>query len=128
MTPPGYGNLPSLTGLRWIAALLVFGYHLNVVEFFGPGVTDSVVNAVFHQGSAGVSFFFVLSGFILMWSSPRTPKARFWYRRFARVYPLHAVTAVLALVFLVLWKPQEMPTPLAGIANLTLTQSWFPDV
>ena len=37
-TEGGHGRLstlPSLTGLRWYAALLVFLYHVSVVQYFG---------------------------------------------------------------------------------------------
>ncbi|MFI5839893.1 acyltransferase family protein [Catenuloplanes sp. NPDC051500] len=120
-------NLPSLTGLRWMAAFFVFGYHLHKVQYFAPGRTRDALELVFADGSVGVSFFFILSGFVLMWSSPRTPPGRFWWRRFARVYPLHLATAILAFGFLWVWKPQEVPTPLAALANLTLTHNWVQD-
>src|SRR5262249_52008383 len=51
--------LPSLPGLRWTAALLVFLYHVSVVQYYG-GVPASYVNWAFGAGDVGVSFFFVL--------------------------------------------------------------------
>lgn len=125
--PESRANLPSLTGLRWIAAFLVFGFHLKVIEYFGPGAGASVVAAVFSAGSVGVSFFFILSGFVLMWAAPRTAFRTFWWRRFARVYPLHAATAILVLAFLAVLAPARIPPVSVTAANLALVQSWSSD-
>jgi peptidoglycan/LPS O-acetylase OafA/YrhL len=44
--------------------------------------------------ATGVSFFFVLSGFVLTWSArPDDIATGFWRRRIARIYPVHLVTA-----------------------------------
>jgi len=119
-------TLPSLTGLRWNAALLVFLYHVSVVQYFG-GSAASLVNWAFGAGDVGVSFFFVLSGFVLAWSTPPGGRAvPFWRKRFARIYPLHLVTAILALLLAVTLAPGTKPGLPQLAANLTLTQSWFP--
>ncbi|MDH6137351.1 peptidoglycan/LPS O-acetylase OafA/YrhL [Kitasatospora sp. MAA4] len=120
-------SLPSLTGLRWTAALLVFLFHVNLVQYFG-GRAGSLVNWAFSAGDTGVSFFFMLSGFVLAWSSPgRTGIAKFWRRRLARVYPLHVVTALLALAMAFTFAPMTKPLHTQLAANLLMVQSWFPD-
>ncbi|MFD5416505.1 acyltransferase family protein [Streptomyces sp. NPDC127069] len=120
-------GLPSLTGLRWTAALMVFLYHVYIVEYFG-GRAQGLVGAAFAVGNTGVSFFFVLSGFVLAWSAARTPTGwgvvRFWRRRFARVYPLHLVTAAAALVLVWLLGAGEKPAAGPVAANLGLVQAW----
>ncbi|HWG26225.1 acyltransferase [Actinospica sp.] len=116
-----------MTGLRWSAALLVFLYHVSVVEYFG-GPAASRVNWAFGAGDVGVSFFFVLSGFVLSWSTPPTTRAvQFWRRRFARIYPLHLMTALLALTLTFTLTPGTKPSLGQLAANLTLTQAWFPN-
>ncbi len=84
-------QLHSLTGLRFLAAYMVLLQHIQnfaVIPFL----------ARFTLGAAGVSFFFVLSGFVLTWSFFEGDSARrFYWRRFARVWPLH-VTAILIAV------------------------------
>ncbi|MFF1631956.1 acyltransferase, partial [Streptomyces sp. NPDC058272] len=52
--------LPSLTGLRWVAALLVFGLHVQNFRYFGAA-GDRILRWGFGAGAAGVSFFFMLS-------------------------------------------------------------------
>ncbi|WP_412752147.1 acyltransferase family protein [Krasilnikovia sp. M28-CT-15] len=121
-------TLPSLTGLRWVAAFLVFGYHLRVIEYFAPGLGADLVSAVFRSGSVGVSFFFILSGFVLMWASPWTAYRRFWWRRFARVYPLHVATALAVLVFLLVCARDDLPSGPALAANVGLVHAWVHDV
>jgi peptidoglycan/LPS O-acetylase OafA/YrhL len=86
------GRLPRLTSLRAFAALAVFGYHLGHDLGIGP------MNVLLGNGYAGVAFFFVLSGFVLTWSwRPGTAAKDFWLRRFARIWPSHAVMTGIAL-------------------------------
>ena len=121
-------DLPSLTGLRWSAALLVFLYHISVVQYFG-GHSASLVDWAFDAGDIGVSFFFVLSGFVLAWSTPPTLHAvHFWRKRFARIYPLHLTTALLALLLAFTLAPGTKPDFTQLASDLTLTQSWVPSV
>jgi peptidoglycan/LPS O-acetylase OafA/YrhL len=121
-------TLPSLTGLRWTAAFLVFLYHVTVVQYYG-GHAATMVNWAFGAGNTGVSFFFVLSGFVLAWSAaPTTRAVQFWRRRFARIYPLHLATVLLALLLAFTLAPGTKPDFAQLLSNLSLTQSWIPNV
>lgn len=88
-------RLPSLTGLRFWAALLVVLYHLTTQVG-----TIQPVSAMVMYGRTGVTFFFVLSGFVLAWtySGRPIPVLVFFWRRFARLWPLVAVTGVISLL------------------------------
>lgn len=120
-------DLPSLTGMRWAAALLVFGTHVRIVQYFGGGAAHTVQTAL-SPGSTGVSFFFVLSGFVLAWTARPQDRARsFWRRRFARVYPLHLATALGVLILAWTILPSARPSPSTLVANLLLVQSWSSD-
>lgn len=76
------------------------------------------------MGQTGVTFFFMLSGFVLAWSmKPGTPKRQFYWRRFARIWPLHALTAVAAVVLaLAAQGDQSLPR---FLASLLLVQAWL---
>ncbi|MGY0234841.1 acyltransferase family protein [Longispora urticae] len=126
MPPTTANQLLSLTGLRWIAALLVFGLHVHTVEYFArDSPAGHLVHGLFGAGATGVSFFFVLSGFVLAWSArERDRPLAFWHRRFARVYPLHAATAVLALLLGWLLLPGSLPSRGALAANALLVHPW----
>jgi peptidoglycan/LPS O-acetylase OafA/YrhL len=112
-------RLPSLTGLRFWAALLVVLYHLSR----GIGVVQPVT-ALAWFGRSGVTFFFVLSGFVLAWTYAGSPVriTVFLWRRLARLWPLVAVTGVLfwgayALVGV------HVPLPRA-LSTFTFLQAW----
>ena len=106
---------------RFFAALVVVGVHL------APLVPHDGTAHVLGRGGVGVSFFFVLSGFVLAWSTREgdTP-GRFYRRRFARVWPLHAVTWAVAVVAVGVVDRGGVPTG-GQLLALPLLQSWVPD-
>lgn len=111
--PPGRAlDLPGLTSLRALAALLVFGYHLGAGMPVGP----------FAGGYTGVAFFFVLSGFVLTWGTdPTRSPARFYLRRFARIYPSHFVVWLAVLLLPLIAGSRGLGQ---ALANLLLLQAW----
>lgn len=73
----------------------------------------------------GVSFFFVLSGFILAYSHPGEVEWKSFARsRFARLWPLHLVTAALWIV--IANRGGGTTFGAAEILNLLLLQAWVP--
>jgi peptidoglycan/LPS O-acetylase OafA/YrhL len=122
-------RLPSLTGLRFVAALLVFGFHAGFQGLFADPGAQAAFTGVFSQGGwTGVGFFFVLSGFVLTWSArPGDTVTGFWRRRFAKVYPNHLVTFVAAILLLTLVTRQVVGGRTA-VANALLLQAWFPSL
>lgn len=85
----------TLTSLRFLFALMVFGAHCYVIDPFFEA-------HFFKEGFVGVSFFFVLSGFIIAYNyedrlrRQTTTRRTFWVARLARIYPLHLLTLFLA--------------------------------
>ncbi|MCS0602697.1 acyltransferase [Streptomyces sp. LP11] len=123
--PTAPRSLPSLTGLRWMAALLVFGLHVHNFGYFS-GTAARLVRWAFGSGATGVSFFFVLSGFVLTWSArPNDRAVAFWRRRVARIYPVHLVTLTAALVMAYTLAHEPRPTVRQGLANLLMLHSWW---
>ena len=115
----GGGRLPSLTSLRAVAALAVFTRHASEV-FYASGHDSPLTR----QGATGVSFFFVLSGFVLTWSTrPAEGAGAFWRRRFARIYPTYLV---MLLVTQVAVGARHGFAPVPLLANALLVQSWVP--
>ncbi|MEU9775638.1 acyltransferase [Streptomyces sp. NPDC047968] len=132
-TPPRSGStlsrLPSLTGLRFPAALLVFLYHaalpIPALRLLEDDAAVGDFYALFGQaGALGVTFFFVLSGFVLTWSAREKDTAgAFWRRRFVKIYPNYVVAWVLAMV---LFASAYTSTGTA-VANLLMVQVWSPE-
>ncbi len=127
-TGPAAHRLPrveSLTGLRWFAAAAVFFHHFMN---FAPIPKLSRVTPI---GVTGVTFFFVLSGFVLTWSFfDRDTAKRFYWRRFARIYPLVLLTTLLALpVFYGTTDSFQKPWNTGNILlSLLLLHAWFSGV
>jgi len=79
---------------------------------------------------AGVSFFFVLSGFILAHVYNREVNwKRFYAARAARLWPSHLVCLAVAAVLIGDVTGAQAPLEYAGrlIANILLVQAWWPD-
>jgi len=111
--------IKPLTSLRFFFALAVFLHHYIVGD-----------SAIFANGFIGVSFFFILSGFILSYSykdrlfSGKTSIWDFYVARFARIYPLHLLT-FLAFIPLLVYT-NSVPNWKVLFSNLFLFQSWSP--
>src|SRR6185503_7562101 len=92
-------KLNSLQAGRGMAALMVVLYHAYIkYGFGGSGFTGHI----FSLGFAGVDFFFVLSGFIIAYTSypfiGNKEKTIFFIRkRFLRVYPIYWVYLVVVV-------------------------------
>ncbi|MTI46157.1 acyltransferase [Roseibium hamelinense] len=84
-------RLDTLTGLRGYAALLVVAFHISLNRFFAgdAGFVEPGKFLLSNAGWFGVTFFFVLSGFVLTWSlrEDDTP-GRFMWRRMALLWQL----------------------------------------
>jgi len=93
--------IKPLTSLRFVFAVLVFLSHMWFFEDV-PGISD-IHNYYFKEGFIGVSFFFILSGFVLSYSYKDKIQSgsirffQFWKARFARIYPLHFLTLLIAI-------------------------------
>src|SRR5271167_2116696 len=91
-------RLPAVTSLRFFAAFHVALFHMKEIGVLtGPAWLKALAGI----GYVGVSFFFVLSGFILVYTyAGRTISLRdFWQARFARIYPAYVFSLVLSFPF-----------------------------
>ena len=94
-------NLDLIQVLRGVASLLVVLYHTsaNVIDKFNIDFCGNI----FYFGSAGVDVFFVLSGFIITYSSfkllnNRSNIGRFLYKRAVRIFPIYWIIIGLFLL------------------------------
>ncbi|MFJ6701109.1 acyltransferase family protein [Streptomyces sp. NPDC091272] len=128
-------KLPSLTGLRFVAALLVFFFHSSLMDspippnapinpFADGGLANLFETAFSKAGYMGVSFFFVLSGFVLAWAAkPGEKVTAFWRRRMLKIFPNHLVVFAASMILFA-------GAAVSGIAdwlpNLLLLHTFFP--
>lgn len=115
------GRKRTLQGVRFLFVLLIYISHCT-----SPNITTQFD----FGGELGVSFFFILSGFVLSWGyGPRISRGefstrQFFERRFWRIYPLHLLlyTIVLSLD----WRIGHFYDWTQKITTLLLVQSWIP--
>lgn len=119
-------QLDALTGLRFLAAFAIVWLHADL--YFGWATSGHGLPLV-----QGVSFFFVLSGFILahVYSEREFSFGSFMKARIARLWPLH-IACLIAVVFFVRSDSQAFDGPglfskwYAFGVNAVLLQSWVP--
>ncbi|MFI2352206.1 acyltransferase family protein [Streptomyces sp. NPDC019443] len=126
--PPQPSRLPSLTGLRFVAALMVFATHVLWNTQLISGEAGTALRKAFSlSGAYGVGFFFILSGFVLTWTARPYDTARsFWRRRLVKIGPTHLVTFGLAAVLVI--STARPTTGVDWVAALTLQQAWSPSM
>jgi len=138
----GKAFIKLLTGLHFVAALIVVMHHflhINVSgESHGIGhLLKKLVNNFASAGFVGVSFFFVLSGFILTYTYLGRPgqvainRRDFWIARVARVYPTYLFAlAVAAVPFWRGWGGVNTvcatPRIVTALTTPVLLQAWTP--
>lgn len=119
--------IKPLTSLRFVFAFMVFMSHNILFD----KVTDPFFHHLFYEGCVGVSFFFILSGFILAhvyqqgFKEGKISKRIFYIARLARIYPLHILT-MLIWVYMRKDHPLNEPYITNFIANIFLVQSFYP--
>jgi peptidoglycan/LPS O-acetylase OafA/YrhL len=94
---PISARLDFVDGMRGIAALAVFVSH--ALPAISPAFRTHI-GPYFYLGNWGVVLFLMCSGFILPVSLERQGSlARFWVRRFFRLYPLYWVNLIILVAF-----------------------------
>jgi peptidoglycan/LPS O-acetylase OafA/YrhL len=92
---------PALTGIRYIAAFMVCLFHSNPFSEARFGIT---IHNFFNEFHVGVTFFFVLSGFLIAiryYNEPSINFKKYFINRVARIYPLYIIlTSVVMLISL----------------------------
>jgi len=112
-TPRVGSQIPALTGVRALAAFLVF-FHHNPTRLLVVGPLS-----LYWELHIGVTLFFVLSGFVITWRydrpgrQPESFLRGYFVNRVARIYPLYLALAVPTMLF---WRERSV-----GVWFLNLT-------
>ncbi len=103
-TSTGHKRLNLLQVYRGIAAILVVLFHLNDMSI--QRLKQVTFFNLFHGGWSGVDYFFVLSGFIMVYvhrsaiGKPDQLKS-FLVKRSVRIYPIYWIITLIVLAFFV---------------------------
>ena len=120
---------PALTGIRAIAAYMVFFLHFN--PFKSWGVTSGIFR-FFNEWHAGVALFFVLSGFLIClryydsFEFSRTWFVRYIQNRVARIYPMYFI--LTSITFLYLFAINGYFETWLYISHITFVRGFFDDL
>jgi peptidoglycan/LPS O-acetylase OafA/YrhL len=114
------------------AALGVFVSHLGILSQSSLSQFN-IASKYFFNGYVGVTFFYILSGFIINYSfSKHIAEGRFSNKdfivfRLARLFPVHIVSLICVLVIFGYTKNFEATNKEALIYNTLLVQSFIPN-
>ncbi|WP_420409369.1 acyltransferase family protein [Hoeflea sp.] len=115
--------------LRFAAATLLVAYHYlyrGAVEGGYLQTTYGAAGDFVSLGYLGVNLFFMISGYVIIWSA----SGRGWYTfavgRVARLYPAHLVAMTITAFAMAWWAQAPMTTdPGQWVANLTMLAPAF---
>jgi peptidoglycan/LPS O-acetylase OafA/YrhL len=135
--PGGSGGtrLKSLDALRGIAACAVVLFHYTSgfdQRHYFPGYPQALFS--FAVGRYGVALFFVISGFVILWSIQRVNTVGdFAYSRFSRLFPPYWASLFFGSAY-ILFAEHVLNAGIAPLtftggqwfANLTMVPRWIP--
>ena len=117
--PPPRATLFNIQALRAVAALMVVCVHLQVLAAMGGAPLKAT-----EAGNAGVDLFFVISGFIMVYTTGRKPQGplAFLGSRLRRIAPLYwcVTLALFALARLAPALIQNTPSDLHRLIDSLL--------
>lgn len=120
-------HINQLTFTRFLAACAVVVFHFGSQSF--PFNSEGI-SFLLGQSNLGVSYFFMLSGFVMIAAyhrpgAPRTIEMQDYYRnRVARIFPVYWIALILMLGFLVYSGLRVGPVAIA--TQVLGMQSWIP--
>ena len=124
--------LPAITGLRTLLAITIILFHFTPSGLTWNRHPSFTLYPLINIGYVFVSFFFLISGFILAYNYAGRPQPMnavdFWVARFSRLYPVYALTMVVSIPMLMTEWAVRSHTEfwMGAIATPLLVQGFFP--
>lgn len=122
-------KLDQLTFTRYLAAMTVVFFHFGQDVF---PANNAWLKPIMTAGPIAVSYFFVLSGFIMavayyapLQTNPTASfnKWKYWLARLARIYPVYLAALLLMIVASLRGDGGD---PLTVALSLSMLQTWVP--
>ena len=144
---PRYVSLDLWRGLACLMIVVLHASHNANEVKESAGIVDKVLLAILSKLDIGVPMFFVISGYCIAATSDSTRRkakapARFFYRRFRRIFPPYWILALISLVLVVALEALHQGDLVSGdygyipspsklswsqwLGNITLTETWRP--
>jgi peptidoglycan/LPS O-acetylase OafA/YrhL len=112
--------------LRFMAALSVLFYHYTFRGFAADDlsiVSFRPLSEISKYGYLGVDFFFMISGFVIAYSTQGSGLKDFIKSRFLRLYPVYWICILITSIVIVLWGCERFSVTVAQIlVNFTMFQ------
>lgn len=120
--PPPRATLLNVQALRALAAFMVVFVHIEILA-----VRAGAPEGVFRFGNAGVDLFFVISGFIMVFTTGRKPMGpvAFLAARWRRVAPLYWVVT-LAVAAVAVAAPRLLQNTQVDLQHLVASLLFLP--
>lgn len=120
-------RLDQLTFTRFIAAMAIVVFHFGM-DLYPFNIRS--VGFIMWNSNLGVSYFFILSGFIMVvayGSSEYVNAGSYLRNRFARIYPVFFLSILLLFIHTYFFDPGFTISIFNdALINLSLLQAWIP--
>jgi peptidoglycan/LPS O-acetylase OafA/YrhL len=122
-------NFPALTGIRALAAFMVYIHHYNP---FSVAIFGQYCHDFFSEFHIGVTVFFVLSGFLICnryYEEQNFSFKSYFIKRFARIYPMYFFLTTSTFVFFAIFHSQTNLIDLKNyFFNISLLKGFSDDL
>ncbi len=118
-------RVEQITFTRFLAAIAIVIYHyaLNLFPF-----NSGILHDIFKQATVGVSYFFILSGFVMIIAYGKKADINtndYFRNRFARIYPVYLLAILLIFIHFIL---NKQDIDISGLLlNVFVIQAWVPE-
>jgi peptidoglycan/LPS O-acetylase OafA/YrhL len=120
-------RLEQLTFTRFIAVftIVIFHFGTKIYPFNIP-----VINFLFTSANVGVSYIYILSGFVMIIAYHQKKETgiqlkTFYKARFARIYPVYLLALFITIAYYIIENRVYTKTDI--ILNLLAIQAWVPN-
>lgn len=116
-------RIEQLTFTRFIAGISIVIFHYGNGSFL---FNNNLLQFLFEQANVGVSYFFILSGFVMIiayHNKAEVDSIEYIKNRLARIYPVYLLAIFLVLILSILSQNIDFE---GLFVNLLMIQSWIP--
>ena len=118
-------RIAIIDGFRALAIISVILYHY--LYRWNDSANPYLGAEFFHQGFKGVSFFFIISGFVICYTLENTSNfVLFWKKRFIRLFPSMFIASLLTFSLLLLLDSTPVFPKSHYFRNLVISITFLP--